>query len=59
MPEIKFCINTRFSRCIEEIRDKGKRVQILLRDPIKTMIVDAEAEAAVLFLSEEDRSTMT
>ena len=59
VPEIKFCIDASLPGSIEEIGDERKRIAVLLRNPIKTPVVDAQPEATVLLLSEENRSSMT
>jgi len=57
--QVKFGIDTRLPGSIEEIRDEGKRIPVFPSDPVKTPIVDAKPEGTVLFLGEEDRSSMT
>lgn len=39
---------------VKEIAHDGERIAIFLRDSIESPIVDAESEAAILFLSEQD-----
>ena len=52
VPEIKFCIYASLPGSVEEIGDERKRIVILLRDPIKSPVVNAQPEATVLLLNE-------
>jgi len=44
-------IDACFSGAVQQVRDQGKRVTILLGDFVQTTEVNAETESAVLFLS--------
>ena len=47
-----------FSGAVQQVRDQGKRVTILLCDFVQTTEVNAESESTILFLSEKDWSAI-
>ena len=55
MPKIDFSVDLRLTRGVKEVGDEGSRVPILLEYFIKSLVVDAQLERAILLLDEEDR----
>lgn len=58
MAKVQFGVNIHLSRSVEEIHDQRKRITIILRDAIQSMIVDTKLETSVFLFSEENWSTM-
>src|SRR5882724_787686 len=56
MLEVYLGIDACFSGAVQQVRDQGKRVMILLGDFVQTTEVNAETESAVFFLSKKDRA---
>jgi hypothetical protein len=56
--EVDLGIDACFSGAVQQIRDQGERVTILLCDFVQTTEVNTESESTILFLGKKDRSAI-
>ena len=58
MSEVKCSVDASLSGRLEKVRDERKWILIFLRDFVKTMEIDAEAEGAILFMDKKNGGTV-
>src|SRR6266481_2124689 len=58
MPEVNFRVDMCLAQGIQKVGDQWERVSVLLGDAIDSPEVDAKPQGTVLFLDEQDRSSV-